>query len=68
MGFQITKDEINDVLNCKPLAIENLLKKVYRRIQKYNPDISQDREDNNLNLSNNENLNINRSNHEISQR
>ena len=33
LGLRLTKNEINDVIFCKPNAIEELLKKVYNVIQ-----------------------------------
>ena len=33
IGLRLTKKEINDVVNCKPQAIEEVLKKVYNVIQ-----------------------------------
>lgn len=57
LGFQISKQEILDVISCKPFAVENLLKKVYKAIQKYTGDKS--------NLSG-ENYNENASGHETS--
>ena len=33
IGLRLTKKEINDVVNCKPQAIEEILKKVYNVIQ-----------------------------------
>lgn len=35
MGFNIGKKEIQDIISCKPLIIEKILKKVYNSIQKY---------------------------------
>jgi hypothetical protein len=64
LGFQISKQDIQDIISCKPLSIENLLKRVYKLVQKYNPNTSKDNisgDNSNLNLSGNENLNINRS-------
>merc|ERR1711976_1095387 len=34
LGFQITKTNIQDIIACKQNVIENLLKKVYKYIQK----------------------------------
>ena len=68
LGFQITKQEIQDIISCKPMVIENLLKKVYRHLQKYSGDNSNVNRNNNsgdnenLDLSNNDRLNINKSN------
>jgi hypothetical protein len=67
----MSKQEMQDVISSKPLAIENLLKKVYRNIQRYNPNVNKENnlsgDQSNLNISNNENLNINRTNHEEKQ-
>ena len=69
LGFQISKQDIQDIIACKAMIIENLLKKVYKFLQKYNGEnttvnnrnnISGDGE--NLDISNNEKLNINKSN------
>lgn len=46
MGFQISKREIQDIISCKQLVIENVLKKVYKSIQKYS-----DNPNNKINLS-----------------
>lgn len=34
LGLTIKKEEIDDVIACKPLAIENLLKKIYIKVNK----------------------------------
>ena len=33
IGVKMTKQEINDIITCKPLAIEHLLQKIYDAIQ-----------------------------------
>jgi hypothetical protein len=48
LGLKISKDEINDVMNSKPNAIENLLSKVYRAIHNL-PQESQGNKNNNNN-------------------
>ena len=48
LGLKISKDEINDVMNSKPKAIENLLSKVYRAIHNL-PQESQGNKNNNNN-------------------
>ena len=34
IGVKMTKQEINDIITCKPLAIEHLLQRIYDAIQK----------------------------------
>ncbi len=38
LGLTIKKEEIDDVIACKPLAIENLLKKIYLKVNKIRGD------------------------------
>ena len=47
MGFTISKGDIEKILAYKPLAIENLLKKVYKKLTK----LSQTNESNSINNS-----------------
>ncbi len=49
LGLKISKDEINDVMNSKPNAIENLLSKVYNAIHNL------PQESNKKNINNNDN-------------
>ena len=55
LGLRLSKNEIEDVVNCKPNAIELLLKKVYTVIQKIfgNENIREQVEKNNNNNFNN---------------
>jgi hypothetical protein len=70
LGFQISKKEIQDIIACRPNVIENLLKKVYKNIQKYsaNDETSENINKNNQSAenfkydNNNENLNIDKTN------
>ena len=55
LGLKIPKDEINDVINSKPNAIEILLKKVYRAIQ-------------NLQNGNQNNINVNKNSQKVNFR
>ena len=59
LGLKISKEEINNVMNSKPNAIENLLKKVYRVINNL-PQESQ--ENQNINYENNNDNNVFRPN------
>ena len=59
LGLKISKEEINNVMNSKPNAIENLLKKVYRVIHNL-PQESQ--ENQNINYENNIDNNVFRGN------
>ena len=59
LGLKISKEEINNVMNSKPNAIENLLKKVYRVIHNL-PQESQ--ENQNINYENNNDNNVFRAN------
>ena len=59
LGLKISKEEINNVMNSKPNAIENLLKKVYRVINNL-PQESQ--ENQNINYENNNDNNVFRAN------
>jgi hypothetical protein len=43
------------------MIIENLLRKVYRNLQKYTGEIKKENEESELNISGNEKLNINKS-------
>jgi len=38
--LSIKKEEIDDIISCKPLAIENFLKKIYMRVNKIRSDSS----------------------------
>jgi len=55
LGLKIPKEEINDVINSKPNAIEILLKKVYRAIQ-------------NLQNGNQNNINVNKNSQKVNFR
>ena len=59
LGLKISKEEINNVMNSKPNAIENLLKKVFRVIKNL-PQESQ--ENQNINYENNNDNNVFRAN------
>lgn len=50
IGVKMTKQEINDIITCKPLAIEHLLQRIYDAIQ------------NQINGNNNEEGNMNNNN------
>jgi len=41
LGLVIKKEEIEDVISCKPLAIENLLKKIYFKVNKIKGDANE---------------------------
>jgi hypothetical protein len=67
IGFQLSKKEIQDIISCKPMSVENLLKKTYKHIQKFgskenfnqnnlsNNQSNQSYDNKNLNLSDNDN-------------
>ena len=33
LGVNIKKEEVDDLISCKPLAIENLLKKLFFKVK-----------------------------------
>ena len=57
IGLRLTKKEINDVVNCKPQAIEEVLKKVYNVIQNIfgKENIRSQVQKGNMNLENDDN-------------
>lgn len=48
----VSKKEIDDIITCKHMAIENLLKKLYEKIQKYRPNIQEENLQNLQNFQN----------------
>ena len=57
LGIKLTKTEINDIIKCEHLAIENLLQRVYNVLQKkVNMNNESKKTNSNTNIQNNNNM------------